>query len=46
MDMVIPAIAPDGTPFTRHSVFRLDGKDYAITGLGDVDTMAVKRIDA
>jgi hypothetical protein len=46
LDMEISGVAPDGTPFSGHSLFRMDGKDYAITGVGNADTMAVKRIDA
>ena len=46
LDLVITGVAPDGTPFTRHSVFKLDGRDYPITSLGDFDTMSVKRVDA
>ena len=46
LDLVITGVAPDGTPFTRHSVFKVDGKDYPITSLGDFDTMSVKRVDA
>jgi hypothetical protein len=45
-DMQITGVSPDGKPFSRHSVFRLDGKDYPIEGAGPSDTMAVRRIDA
>jgi hypothetical protein len=46
IDMEISGLTPDGTPFSGHAVFRMDDKDYAITGVGNADTMAVKRIDS
>jgi hypothetical protein len=44
IDMEISGVAPDGTPFSGHALFRMDGMDYAVTGLGNADTMSVKRI--
>jgi hypothetical protein len=46
IDLVLSVVRPDGSPVSGHAFFRLDGKDYPITGLGNADTMAVTRTDA
>lgn len=38
-------VAADGSPISGHSIFKYDGKDYAITGSPDYDTMSLKRLN-
>ena len=38
-------VAADGSPISGHSTFKYDGKDYAITGSPDYDTLSLKRLN-
>ena len=38
--------AADGTMVSGKSTFKYDGKDYAISGSPDYDTLTLKRVDA
>ena len=41
----IDTVAADGKSTTSHSSYRLDGKDYPITGSAEFDSVAVKQVD-
>lgn len=43
--LTVNGVAADGSPVSQKSTFRYDGKDYAITGSADYDTLAVKRVN-
>lgn len=39
------AVAADGSAISGQSTFKYDGKDYAITGSPDYDTLSLKRLN-
>lgn len=41
----IETVAADGKTTSSRSSYRLDGKDYPITGSADFDSVAVKQVD-
>jgi hypothetical protein len=43
--MTVTGHAADGTDRSSESTFKLDGKDYPITGSPDYDTLSLKRVD-
>jgi len=46
IDLTVEGVAADGSKVSQHSSYKYDGKDYAITGAADYDTLSLKRIDA
>lgn len=46
IDLTVEGVAADGAKVSQHSSYKYDGKDYAITGAADFDTLSLKRIDA
>jgi hypothetical protein len=46
IDLTVDGMAADGSKVSQHSSYKYDGKDYAMTGAADFDTLSVKRIDA
>ena len=46
IDLTVEGVAAGGSKVSQHSSFKYDGKDYAITGAADYDTLSLKRIDA
>jgi hypothetical protein len=46
IDLTYTGVAADGSAVNGKSSFKYDGKDYAITGSADYDTLSLKRIDA
>jgi hypothetical protein len=46
IDLTVEGVAADGSKVSQHSSYKYDGKDYAITGAADFDTLSLKRIDA
>ena len=45
LDMVVTGTNADGSAMSQKSSYKYDGKDYAITGSADFDTLAVTRVD-
>ena len=45
LDMVVTGTNADGSALSQKSSYKYDGKDYAITGSADFDTLAVTRVD-
>lgn len=43
--LTITGVAADGSTMSGQSTFKYDGKDYAITGSPDFDTLALKRVN-
>lgn len=43
--MTFTGAAADGSPTSGKSTFKYDGKDYAITGSADYDTLTLKRLN-
>jgi hypothetical protein len=41
----IDTVAADGKRTSTHSAYRLDGKDYPITGSAEFDSLAMKQVD-
>lgn len=41
----IETVTADGKSTNSHSAYRLDGKDYPITGSAEFDSVAVKQVD-
>ena len=44
-DMKVTGIAQDGTAISQNATLTYDGKDCAVTGSSDFDTLALKRIN-
>jgi hypothetical protein len=44
--LTFTVVSADGTKTSGQSNYKSDGKDYAITGSPDFDTLAVMRVDA
>ncbi|HEY4973041.1 MAG TPA: hypothetical protein VII41_05490, partial [Steroidobacteraceae bacterium] len=43
--LTFSGVGADGTATSGQSTFKYDGKDYAISGSSDYDTLAVKRVN-
>ena len=43
--LTINGVGADGSTISGQSTFKYDGKDYAITGSPDFDTLALKRVN-
>jgi hypothetical protein len=43
--LTFSGVAADGSATSGKSTFKYDGKDYAISGSSDYDTLAVKRVN-
>jgi hypothetical protein len=41
--LTVTGVAADGSAVSQQSTFKYDGKDYAITGSADYDTLSLKR---
>ena len=44
--LTFSGVAADGSAMSGGSTFKYDGKDYAITGTPDYDTLTLKRVNA
>jgi len=45
ISLTVTGIAPDGSPISQQSTFKYDGKDYAISGSPDYDTLSLQRVN-
>jgi len=45
LDMTVTGTNADGSAVSQKSSFKYDGKDYAISGSADFDTLSLKKID-
>jgi hypothetical protein len=45
IDLVVTGTNADGSAISQKSSFKYDGKDYAISGSADYDTLSLKKID-
>jgi hypothetical protein len=45
LDMTVTGVGADGKAVSQHSTFKYDGKDYAISGSPDYDSLTLKRVD-
>ena len=45
LDMTVTGTNADGSAISQKSSYKYDGKDYAITGAANFDTLAVTRVD-
>jgi hypothetical protein len=45
IDLAVTGVAADGKTISQSSTFKYDGKDYAITGAADYDTLTLKQVD-
>jgi len=45
IDLTVTGTNADGSAVSQKSSFKYDGKDYAMTGAGDFDTLSLTRID-
>jgi len=45
LDMTVTGVGADGKDISQHSTFKYDGKDYAISGSPDYDSLTLKRVD-
>jgi hypothetical protein len=43
--LTVTGVAADGSAMSGQSTFKYDGKDYAITGSPDYDTLALKKVN-
>jgi hypothetical protein len=43
---VIKSVSADGTEMTTQSTYKLDGKDYPVTGASNWDTLSAKQVDS
>src|SRR5665213_2139973 len=43
--LTFSGVAADGSAMSGKSTFKYDGKDYAISGSSDYDTLALKRVN-
>ena len=45
ISLTVTGTAADGSPISQQSTFKYDGKDYAISGSADYDTLSLKRVN-
>ena len=46
LTVVIKSVNADGTEATTQSTYKLDGKDYPVTGAPNWDTLSAKQVDS